>query len=281
MNFNRNVVSVAVAMMFAGSVNAAGITLPGGGDINTNTNTNLNTNTNANTNLNTNANANANFNTQGQQQGQMQGQLQGQQQGIFGSGNSSQGQGQDQSSSNENTNSASQNQSANNQGNTQVTNYNNVRQHRNTPNVYTVAPPATASCMSSFGTGAAASGLGLSFSGTYINEECMVLEASRHMNNIGQGLAAVEIACTSKYTKQTTLCKDLRKNETGKDVAAAKANGHVATASSANNLILDNDVVSNAATGEVYGKIVGNRYVTVNTIPYAYQNELSTLINQR
>ena len=138
-------------------------------------------------------------------------------------GNQHQGQGQHQN----------QNQQANNTGNAQNVNFNS-HVARNNPNVTVFAPNPTSPCMMSFGGGGAGGGFGVMITGTISNENCDITEAACIMNSIGQPDAAVEIACTGKHAKETTLCRNVNANkvsymESRQKAASIKVPASIAT----------------------------------------------------
>lgn len=143
-------------------------------------NGNSNTNHNANANINGNTNTNKLENTQGQQQGQLQGQ--GQQQAIKNSGNSQQGQNQ----STENANNSQQ--SVNVEGSTYE-----AQKRDPVATAYAPSIAPTAPCMGSTSGGIQTVGLGFSLGVTWTDDNCVLLEQVRAVNNVGEKEVAIEM----------------------------------------------------------------------------------------
>src|SRR5690606_32805338 len=88
--------------------------------------------------------------------------------------------------------------------------YNTPRQHKMVPSMANFVPMPTSPCMATIGGSGAASGIGISIAGSYVNENCEIQEASKTMLMIGQPEAAVEIACSGKHAAKATICRQLQ-----------------------------------------------------------------------
>ena len=116
----------------------------------------------------------------------------------------------------------SQNSSAINKGNAQTVNNNTAKQHHNTPSMATFIPMPTAPCMATIGGSGAGAGFGFSLSGSYINENCEILETSKAFAAMGERQAALEIACSGKHGVNSTLCQGIIKERHASAAAQQK-----------------------------------------------------------
>lgn len=112
--------------------------------------------------------------------------------------------------------------SANNQGNAQTVNNSAPKQHHNTPSMATFIPMPTAPCMATIGGSGAGAGFGFSLSGSYINENCEILETSKAFAAMGERQAALEIACSGKHGVNSTLCQGIIKERHASATAQQK-----------------------------------------------------------
>lgn len=297
----KNLIAVAVAAMFVGTVgvaNAAG-GIPGLGDSNINNNANTNTNVNtATSGAAANAAAGAvGFGGAGGQGGQggaadvdlrntnTNSAFGGAGGSVLGSGNAAQhqgqhqgqGQGQDQG----------QSQSANNNGNAQNTtinqNYNAPKQYRNAPsmNAYMGTPGINCASVYSLAVSGPGLGIGGGFSGE--SDTCNRREAARVLTQMGEQDTAMEVMCQDKMISETTRCQDIRRNKANK-VASNDSHNAAATVTKttatveANHVTLNGNVVEDTMTGKTYGYIRNGEFREVNQVPFAYRDEVSALV---
>jgi hypothetical protein len=144
----------------------------------TNNNQTYNNATSSNHNTNLNTNHNANVNTQGQQQGQLQGQAQGQAQSTNNSNNAS-----------------------------QTTTFvdNEARNPVNSAISSNMSP--SAQCMG-VATGAVSGpGISVSLGKSYESKQCNQRELVRVLSQLGQNVAALQVACSIEGAEVTDLCK--------------------------------------------------------------------------
>lgn len=69
------------------------------------------------------------------------------------------------------------------------------------------APPPTADCQATIGTGGQGVNIGLSFSASYDDSECNRRAWAAFLVSVKREKAAMEVVCQSKYVKDTTYCK--------------------------------------------------------------------------
>lgn len=123
-------------------------------------------------------------------------------QNLIGSGNSENHNGQAQV----------QGQSANNNGNAQNVNFNQMKQHHNTPNLGALFAYPTAPCALPVGGMGAGAGFGFGFNTAYINEECVKSETAKLAMALSEPLAAKEVFCSMEHAQGTTICKDMKRS---------------------------------------------------------------------
>lgn len=178
----------------------------------------------------------------------------------------------------------SQSSNANNTGNNQAVQYNAPRQHRMVPSMANFVPMPTSPCMATIGGSGAASGIGISIAGSYVNENCEIQEASKTMLMIGQPEAAVEIACSGKHASKATICRQLHAERVAERVApitgvvinhSGKAVTSTVTYASVERV---GNEIRDINTGKVYGYVVGGQFKERNTPPVEYRSQISQLV---
>lgn len=78
---------------------------------------------------------------------------------------------------------------------------------RSVPNVFGGNVYPTTSCAHSANAGASGLGWGVSFGGSYLDEECGVRETARSFQNLNMTADALAVLCSSKYAAVAPACK--------------------------------------------------------------------------